>query len=106
MRVKSGRYPLVASAFVALAQSYLTDSVWINSSSSPAVRSNKKAHSSRVRTKGHNFAVPPHFAGRCRTGALVTLTVLRRDLSGLAITGLPVPIYFAPVTAHFFNSQA
>jgi len=30
-----------------------------------------------MRTKGHIFAVPPHFAGRLRIGALITLTVLQ-----------------------------
>ena len=42
---------------------------------------NKKAQSSFMRTKGHIFAVPPHFAGRCRASALITLTVLEYESS-------------------------
>ena|SRR5271157_9380 len=60
-----------------------------------------------MRTKGHIFAVPPHFAGRCCTGALITLTVLhtRKVLSGLAIMGLPMLIYFALHKSEFLQQS-
>ena len=56
-----------------------------------------------MRTKGHIFAVPPHFAVRLRTSALITLTVLHlvRGLSGLAIMGLPMQIYFSLASSEF-----
>ena len=59
-----------------------------------------------MRTKGHIFAVPPHFAVRLRTSALITLTVLHfiRGLSGLAIMGLPIQIYSSKV--NFFCNQS
>ncbi|HXZ06143.1 MAG TPA: hypothetical protein VEH81_15020 [Ktedonobacteraceae bacterium] len=61
-----------------------------------------------MRTKGHIFAVPPQFAGRLRTGTLVTLTVLPilRGLSGLAIMGLPMQIYFSRQKVNFFSNQS
>jgi len=60
-----------------------------------------------MRTKGHIFAVPPHFAGRLRTSALITLTVLHisRDLSGLAIMGLPMLIYFSLSSSEFLQQS-
>ncbi len=60
-----------------------------------------------MRTKGHIFAVPPHFTGRCRTGALITLTVLqiRRGLAGFAVTGSPMLIYFALDESEFLQQS-
>src|SRR5438045_9507525 len=92
IRAKSDTCPLAASAFAALARLYVAGNVLINSSSYLLLRaqfrlcdkgniiSNKKARSSRMRTKGHSLAVPPHFDGRCSTCALVTLTVISGEV--------------------------
>ena len=78
-----------------------------------AIPANKKARSSSTRTKGHTFRGTTSFRRTLPRGALITLTVLLtlrggRVLSGLAVTGLPVPIYYAPFVsaAHFFSSHA
>ncbi len=55
------------------------------------------------------FAVPPQFAGRCHTAhSSPRRRFTRKRLSGLAITGLPAPIYSASrfVMTHFFSSQS